>query len=141
MPPHDVSPQGADPILAQVVALYEQEIGGTLTAMIADELNDLVQNECRDLERRRAAFRASIGARSRWKYARAIILHPERKPPQEVHRATNQRTGQHRKAHDLRGRDLRGRSRSVTTPSPEEIERLNREAAQQLRDREAPTVC
>ncbi|MCJ7550381.1 MAG: hypothetical protein MUQ30_11945, partial [Anaerolineae bacterium] len=126
MPPHHVSAQSTDPILAQVVALYEQEIGGTLTAMIADELNDLVQNECHDLERWRTAFRDAIGARNRWKYARAIILHPERKPPQEVHRAANQRSGQHRKAND------RGR---VTTPSPEEIERLNRHAEEQLRER------
>jgi len=138
IPPHDVSAQSADPILAQVVALYEQEIGGTLTAMIHDELTDLVQNECRDLERWRAAFRASIGARSRWKYTKAIILHPERKPPQEVRRAASQRSGQHRRDHDPGGRDLGGRDlggRGVTTPSPEEIERLNREAEEQLRER------
>ncbi len=154
LPPHDPScVQAADPILAQVVALYEQEIGGTLTAMIHDELTDLVQNECGDLERWRAAFRLSIGARNRWKYARAIILHPERKPPQEVRRATSQRSGQLGKAHglsagrsrrgranDLRGRDLRGRG--GTTPSPEEIERLNREAEEQLLERgDIPGNC
>ena len=131
-PTHDVSAQSADPILARLVALYEQEIGGTLTAMIADELGDLVQNECRDLERWRKAFQASIGARNRWKYARAIILHPERKPPQEVRRAANQRFGQHRRTG--------ARGRRVTTPSPEEIERLNREAAQQLQDGGTPTA-
>ncbi|MBN1423979.1 hypothetical protein JXA88_05415 [Candidatus Fermentibacteria bacterium] len=73
-----------DPVLAQVVALYEQEIGGALTAMIHNELTDLVAHECQDLERWRAAFRASIGARNRWHYTRAIILHPERRPPKEA---------------------------------------------------------
>lgn len=120
--------QVTDPILAQVVALYEQEIGGTLTAMIADELDDLVQNECRDLERWRAAFRISIGSRNRWKYARAIILHPERKPPREVRRAANQRSDRYHTANALGGRGL-------AIPSAEEIERLNREAERQLRER------
>ena len=139
IPPHDLSARSPDPILAQVVALYEQEIGGTLTAMIHDELTDLVQNECRDLERWRAAFQASIGARNRWKYARAIILHPERKPPQEVHRATSQRPSQHRKTHRVRGNGLDGR---VTTPSPEEIKHLNCEAEEQLRKRGTiPAIC
>jgi hypothetical protein len=106
--------------------------------MIHDELTDLVQNECRDLERWRAAFRLSIGARNRWKYARAIILHPERKPPQEVRRAANQRSGQRRRRGNRSDHD-RGR---VTTPSPEEIERLNREAEEQLRERgDIPRNC
>ena len=66
-----------DPVLVQVMRLYEQEIGGTVTAMMADDMRDLLQ-ECRDVERWRYAFRQSLGTRNRWRYARAIILHPER---------------------------------------------------------------
>lgn len=66
-----------DAVLASVVALYEREIGGTLTAMVYDELADLTA-QCRDVERWQYAFKQSVGARNRWKYARAIILHPER---------------------------------------------------------------
>ena len=119
-----------DPLLAQVVALYEQEIGGTLTAMIHDELTDLVATQCQDLERWRAAFRASIGARNRWHYTRAIILHPERKPPKEV---SPRETGT-RRAHP-RGNPSRrpAGARAYTLPSREEIERVNREAAARLR--------
>lgn len=62
---------------AEVVALYEQEIGGTLTAMMRDEFNEL-WGQCADLERWRYAFRASLGKRNRWAYVKAIIEHPER---------------------------------------------------------------
>jgi len=62
---------------AAVVLLYEQEIGGTLTAMMLDEFNEL-WTQCADLERWRYAFKASIGKRNRWAYVKAIIEHPER---------------------------------------------------------------
>jgi len=62
--------------VTQVVQLYEQEIGGTLTAMMLDEFNDL-WTQCGDLERWRYAFKASLGKRSRWAYVKAIIEHPE----------------------------------------------------------------
>jgi len=60
-----------------LVRLYEQEIGGTLTAMMLDEFNEL-WGTCADLERWRYAFRASIGKGNRWAYVKAIIEHPER---------------------------------------------------------------
>lgn len=71
-----------DPGFAALLALYEQEIGGTITAMLADEFRELWA-ECSDIARWRTAFKASIGAKNRWKYARAIILNPERKPTRE----------------------------------------------------------
>ncbi|MBN1423811.1 hypothetical protein JXA88_04575 [Candidatus Fermentibacteria bacterium] len=118
-----------DPVLAQVVALYEQEIGGTLTAMIHDELTDLVAHECQDLERWRAAFRASIGARNRWHYTRAVILHPERRPPKEA--SPYDRQQRRSNPYPTAGRQ-RGQPYGYTLPSPEEIERVNREAAAEL---------
>ncbi len=119
-----------DPILAQVVALYEQEIGGTLTAMIHDELTDLVATQCQEVERWRAAFRASIGARNRWHYTRAIILHPERKPPKEV---SPGETGTRRATPRSSGSRRPSGAYAYTLPSREEIERVNREAAARLR--------
>jgi len=65
-----------DPGFAAVVQLYEQEIGGTLTAMMLDEFNVLWEM-CADMERWRYAFKASLGKRSRWAYIKAIIEHPE----------------------------------------------------------------
>ncbi len=62
--------------LAQIVRLYEQEIGGTLTAMMLDEFNEL-WGLCSDLKRWKYAFEASLGKRSRWAYIKAIIEHPE----------------------------------------------------------------
>ena len=62
---------------AQVVHLYEQEIGGTLTAMMLDEFNEL-WTQCADVERWRYAFKASIGKRNRWAYVKAVVEHPER---------------------------------------------------------------
>jgi len=148
IPPHTPSPTAPDsapdpqaqkdepdqdPTLRAVVALYEQEIGGYLTAMILEELTDLVQKECRDLGRWRAAFQESIGARNRWKYVRAIIAHPERKPPSEVKRGKNSSIGQPRRA-GPRPRGAHGRR--VTIPSPEEIARLNAEAERQIREQQ-----
>lgn len=118
-----------DPVLA-VLRLYEQEIGGALTAMILDDITDLVTNECQDLERWRAALQASIGARNRWKYAKAIILHPEPKPTAEATRGTNTN-------HDPRRRpgSRPSGARGVTVPDSAEIDRLNREAEERLRGR------
>ncbi|MCK9629267.1 MAG: hypothetical protein M0R37_11850 [Bacteroidales bacterium] len=73
----DGSNSALDAGMAQVVQLYEQEIGGTLTAMMLDEFNDLWA-QCADVERWRYAFKASLGKRSRWAYVKAVIEHPER---------------------------------------------------------------
>ena len=73
----DVSRSTLDVGFAALVQLYEQEIGGTLTAMMLDEFNEL-WTQCGDLERWRYAFRASLGKRNRWAYVKAIIEHPER---------------------------------------------------------------
>jgi len=67
--------EGRDEILAAVVALYEQEIGGTITAMIADELRELTETE-RNLERWRKVFRQSIGKGHRWAWVRKVIANP-----------------------------------------------------------------
>jgi len=77
LPPAQASKVTLDAGFADVVALYEQEIGGTLTAMMLDEFNELWA-QCADLERWRYAFKASIGKRNRWAYVKAIIEHPER---------------------------------------------------------------
>jgi len=74
--PAEASKSTLDADVAQVVQLYEQEIGGTLTAMMLNEFNDL-WTQCGDLERWRYAFKASLGKRSRWAYIKAIIEHPE----------------------------------------------------------------
>ncbi len=66
---------GRDEILAAVVALYEQEIGGTITAMIADELRELTETE-RNVERWRAVFKQSIGKGNRWAWVRKVIANP-----------------------------------------------------------------
>jgi hypothetical protein len=73
----EASKSTVDAGFAQVVQLYEQEIGGTLTAMMLDEFNEL-WSQCADRERWRYAFKASIGKRNRWAYVKAIIEHPER---------------------------------------------------------------
>lgn len=74
--PAEASKLTLDQGFAAVVLLYEQEIGGTLTAMMLDEFNEL-WTQCADLERWRYAFKASLGKRSRWAYIKAIIEHPE----------------------------------------------------------------
>ena len=101
--------------------------------MIYDELTDLVGHECREVERWRAAFRASIGARNRWQYTRAIILHPKRSPPKEVKQrgTSNRRSGTHHNG----GRRPSG-TYGYTLPSREEVERVNREAEVRLRELE-----
>lgn len=66
---------GRDEILAAVVALYEQEIGGTITAMIADELRELTETE-RNLERWKTVFKQSIGKGNRWAWVRKVIANP-----------------------------------------------------------------
>jgi hypothetical protein len=129
--PSATDPEPSDTVI-QVVRLYEQEIGGMVTPFIVDDITDLVENECQDLERWRAAFRESIGARNRWKYAKAIILHPERKPPQEVKRDAKGRHGRRQTA-DRRSQ----RQRSFTVPDADEIARRNREAEERLRQAEA----
>jgi len=67
--------EGRDEILAAVVALYEQEIGGTMTAMIADELRELTETE-RNLDRWRKVFKDSIGKGHRWAWIRKVIANP-----------------------------------------------------------------
>lgn len=70
-----------DEILAAVVALYEQEIGGTITAMIAEELRELTETE-RNLDRWRKVFKDSIGKGNRWAWIRKVIANPLPKKPQ-----------------------------------------------------------
>jgi hypothetical protein len=77
---------GRDRILAAVVALYEQEIGGTITAMIADELRELTETE-RNLERWRKVFRQSIGKGNRWAWVRKVIANPLPKTAQKPQQA------------------------------------------------------
>lgn len=71
-PPSASERWGGDPVLAEVVAMYEQEIG-PITQMVAEELKAMTE-EVRDLERWRGAFRAAVAANvRRWSYVRACL--------------------------------------------------------------------
>lgn len=68
--------QDPDPVLAEVARLYEQEIGGTMSPMLFDELLELTQQE-RDLKRWRQLFRDSVGKSYRWNWIRAVLTRPK----------------------------------------------------------------
>lgn len=65
-----------DPVLAEVSTLYEQEIGGTMSPLLFDELLELTAQE-RDLKRWRKVFRASLGKYDRWAWIKAVITNPK----------------------------------------------------------------
>jgi len=118
-------PPTADPVLAEVVRLYEQEIPGTLTAMTLDELTDLT-SACRDLDRWRHALRASVGAQNRWRYAKAIILSNGKHPPKEEADGTQPRRSH---GHDPGAWTPRGpHGRRFSRPAPAELARIRHEA-------------
>lgn len=74
---------GGDPVLAEVVATYEQEIG-PITQMVAEELKAMTE-EVRDLARWRQAFRAAVAANvRRWSYVRACLRGDGRGRPPAV---------------------------------------------------------
>ncbi len=61
-----------DPVLAEVVAMYENEIG-IMSPIIAEEIKALT-TEIRDLNRWREAFRSAVGANVRkWNYVKACL--------------------------------------------------------------------
>ncbi len=66
-------------IFAAVVALYEQEIGA-LTAMVVDELHELIDVE-QNLDRWRTVFKQSVGKVHRWAWIRTVITNPLPKAP------------------------------------------------------------
>jgi hypothetical protein len=68
-------------IFAAVVALYEQEIG-SLTAMVVDELHELIDVE-QNLDRWRTVFKQSVGKVHRWAWVRKVITNPLPKAPPE----------------------------------------------------------
>lgn len=61
-----------DDVLVRVMTLFEQEIGGTVTLMVAEEMRDLTR-ECRDVAMWEATFRASVGKRYRWPWIKAVM--------------------------------------------------------------------
>jgi hypothetical protein len=69
-----------DPVLAEVVAMYEAEIG-IMSPLIAEELKALTA-EVRDMARWREAFRAAVAANvRRWSYVKACLQSDGRRPP------------------------------------------------------------
>lgn len=78
-----------DASLAPLATLYAQEIGGTVTAMLAAEFRDLWAL-CSDMTRWRYAFEKSLGKEYRWAYVKAIIRSPKRRPPVKEQFARNQ---------------------------------------------------
>jgi len=76
--PPTPKPDG-DPVLAEVVAMYEAEIG-IMSPLIAEELKALTA-EIRDLGRWREAFRSAVAANvRRWSYVKACLQSDGRKP-------------------------------------------------------------
>ena len=72
--------QDSDPVLAEVVAMYEAEIG-IMSPLIAEELRALTA-EIRDLGRWREAFRSAVAANvRRWSYVKACLQSDGRRPP------------------------------------------------------------
>lgn len=61
-----------DDVLRQVMAFFEQEIGGTVTLMVAEEMRDLTAQN-RDVQMWQDVFRASVGKRSRWPWIKAVM--------------------------------------------------------------------
>jgi len=77
--PPPVEKQDGDPVLAEVVAMYEAEIG-IMSPLIAEELKALTV-EIRDLTRWREAFRSAVAANvRRWSYVKACLQSDGRKP-------------------------------------------------------------
>jgi hypothetical protein len=74
--PSDDDEKARDPVLSAVARLYEQEIGGTMSPMLYEELLELTAQE-RDLERWRLVFRDSIGKSYRWAWIRKVIANPK----------------------------------------------------------------
>jgi hypothetical protein len=64
-----------DPVLAEVSTLYEQEIGGTMSPLLFDELLELTRQE-RDISRWRKVFKSSLGKYDRWAWIRKVIANP-----------------------------------------------------------------
>lgn len=62
-----------DDVLKRVVALFEQEIGGTITLMVSEEMRDLTAQN-RDLAMWEKVFRASVGKRARWSWIKAVMV-------------------------------------------------------------------
>jgi hypothetical protein len=91
--PPPVSPEAPergdrDPVLAEVVAMYEAEIG-MMSPLIAEELRALTA-EVRDLARWREAFRAAVAANvRRWSYVKACLQSDGRRPPTAAARQTS----------------------------------------------------
>jgi len=66
-------------LLKKVFALYEQEIGGTITPLMLDLFNEML-DQCSDYGRWKEVFVQSIGKRDRWAWIKKVILHPHAKP-------------------------------------------------------------
>jgi hypothetical protein len=149
---------GDDPVLAQVMAWYLEEISRRITPMVADDLRDLTQTQ-RELDVWQYAFAASrnIGNPiNRWKYITSVVLCPNAEAVEDWVRSGKRwlprvkaagggkeskdeeigsdRSG--RRGSPTGGRRRQGRRgrypRAAETWTPEEIEEINRRAAIEL---------
>ncbi len=73
--PLDDDDDARDPVLAEVARLYEQEIGGTMSPLLFDEILELTRTE-RNIDRWREVFKQSIGKYDRWAWIRKVIANP-----------------------------------------------------------------
>lgn len=114
-----------DEVLEVVTRLFEQEIGGTVTLLVAEELRDLTQT-CRDVEMWKATFRASVGKRSRWAWIKKVMASGGLRPQGGGRGRSGNGVGEGGKGAGSRGAGSGGEA---------ERERRDREAAERLRRR------
>ncbi|MBN2392086.1 MAG: hypothetical protein JXR84_15270 [Anaerolineae bacterium] len=107
-----------DDVLSRVMTLFEQEIGGTVTLMVAEEMRELTR-ENRDVAMWEATFRASVGKHSRWAWIKAVISNGGLKREQK---------------HD-RSRRNGGKDSGAPADAAAEQRRRDVEAAERLRRR------
>lgn len=124
-----------DPVLGQIATWYTSEIG-PITAMVADDLRDLVQ-QYPNAERWEMAFRksAAIGTGlKRWRYIMAVVGGDDEKYRQQKQRRRKQAagTGQRRGSARPRGSSTRRSQRGHRQLTQAEIDALNTAAAERL---------
>jgi hypothetical protein len=138
---HDVPVQmtlpedDVDPVLGQIATWYTSEIG-PITAMVADDLRDHVQ-QYPDMERWEMAFRksAAIGTGlKRWRYIMAVVGGDDDKYQEQKRRRQKQAagTGQRSGSARSRGSSTKRPQRGHRQLTQAEIDALNTAAAERL---------